>query len=74
MVVYSTAEWTKFSPVIANALTGELDTRDLDALKSISKTANLPIPDMINELFTKEIAQKTIIEKEKIEEEILAFI
>jgi threonine synthase len=74
MVVYSTAEWTKFSPVIANALTGEVDTRDLDALQSISKTANLPIPNMIKELFEKEIAQKTIIEKEDIEKEILKFI
>ena len=73
-IVYSTAEWTKFSPVIANALTGEVDTRDIDALKSISKTANLPIPKMIEELFEKPIAQKTIIEKEQIEEEILKFI
>lgn len=73
-IVYSTAEWTKFSPVIANALTGEVDTRDIDALKSISKTAHLPIPPMIEELFTKPIAQKTIIEKDKIEEEILKFI
>jgi threonine synthase len=73
-VVYSTAEWTKFSPVIANALTGEVDTKDIDALKSISKTANLPIPKMINELFTKEITQKTVIEKEDIEKEILNFL
>ena len=73
-IVYSTAEWTKFSPVIANALTGEVDTRDIDALRSISKTANLPIPKMIEELFEKPIAQKRIIEKEQIEEEILKFI
>jgi len=73
-VVYSTAEWTKFSPVIANALTGEIDARDIEALEAISKTANLPIPAMINELFEKEITQKTIIEKEDIEKEILKFI
>ncbi len=73
-IVYSTAEWTKFSPVIANALTGEVDTKDIDALKSISKVANLEIPAMINALFTKEIAQKTIIEKEEIENEILKFL
>ena len=73
-VVYSTAEWTKFSPVIANALTGEKDTHDLDALKSIAKEANIKIPDMINGLFDKEITQKTIIEKEMIEAEILNFI
>ena len=74
MVIYSTAEWTKFSPVIANALTGEVDTADIDALQSIAKTANLQIPSMINELFTKEITQKTIIEKDAIEKTILEFI
>ena len=73
-IVYSTAEWTKFSPVIANALTGEVDTHDLKSLKSISEVAGIKIPAMINELVTKEIAQKTVIEKEKIEEEILKFI
>ncbi|OHE06992.1 MAG: threonine synthase [Sulfurimonas sp. RIFOXYD12_FULL_33_39] len=73
-IAYSTAEWTKFSPVIANALTGEIDTEDLKALVSISKEANLKIPDIIKELFTKEIVQKTVIEKEDIEKEILKFL
>jgi threonine synthase len=73
-IAYSTAEWTKFSPVIANALTGEKDAEDITALQSISKVAGLPIPAMINELFTKEIAQKTIIEKDEIEKEILKFL
>lgn len=73
-IVYSTAEWTKFSPVIANSLTGEKDTKDLDALKSISKEANIKIPEMINNLFEKEITQGTIIEKDQIESEILKFI
>jgi len=73
-IAYSTAEWTKFSPVIANALTGEVDTKDIDALESISKVANLEIPQMIRELFSKPIAQKTVIEKEDIEQEILKFL
>lgn len=73
-IVYSTAEWTKFSPVIANALTGEVDAHDIDALKSIAKEANIQIPPMINELFDKEITQKSIIEKDAIEEEILSFL
>jgi len=73
-IIYSTAEWTKFSPVIANALTGESDAKDIVALKSISKTANVKIPAMINELFTKEIVHDTIIEKEDIEKEILKFL
>ena len=52
-IAYSTAEWTKFSPTIANALTGELDARDEDALKSISEEAKLPIPSMIKEPITR---------------------
>lgn len=73
-IVYSTAEWTKFSPVIANALTGEEDAHDIDALKSIAKEANIEIPAVISDLFNKEITQKSIIEKENIEAEILAFL
>jgi threonine synthase len=73
-IVYSTAEWTKFSPVIANALTGEVDARDIDALKSIAHAAGISIPPMISELFDKEITQKSIIEKDAIETEILSFL
>jgi len=73
-IAYSTAEWTKFSPVIANALTGEIDAQDIVALESISKEASLEIPSMIKGLFSKEITQKTIIDKEDIEKEILKFL
>jgi len=73
-VIYSTAEWTKFSPVIANALTGERDTKDIIALESISKEANVEIPSMIKELFGKKIIHNAIIEKEDIEKEILKFL
>ncbi|MFH0709291.1 MAG: threonine synthase [Pseudomonadota bacterium] len=73
-IVYSTAEWTKFSPTIANALTGEKDANDIDALQSISITANLAIPEMIKELFSKPITQATVIDKENIETEILKFL
>lgn len=73
-IIYSTAEWTKFSPVIANALTGEVDAHDIDALKSIAKKAGITIPEIISGLFDKKITQKTIIEKDQIEAEILAFL
>ncbi|MDQ7075469.1 MAG: threonine synthase [Gammaproteobacteria bacterium] len=73
-IIYSTAEWTKFSPTIANALTGEEDAHDLDALKSISHEANTPIPATISELFNKNIAQKSVIDKNNIETEVLAFL
>ncbi|WP_310442532.1 threonine synthase [Sulfurimonas sp.] len=73
-IIYSTAEWTKFSPVIANALTGEVDAQDIVALESISKEAKLEIPAMIKALFTKKIVQESVIEKEDIEKEILKFL
>ena len=73
-LVYSTAEWTKFSPTIANALTGEENAHDLDALKSIAKEASIEIPEQINALFDKEIAQKTVVDKEDIENAILDFL
>jgi len=73
-IVFSTAEWTKFSPTIANALTGEKDANDIDALQSISATAKLLIPEMIKGLFTKPITQDTVIDKEDIEVEILKFL
>ncbi len=73
-VVYSTAEWTKFSPTIANALTGELDANDLDALTSIAREAKIEIPGQISALFEKKISQTTLIDKQDIEQEILAFL
>lgn len=73
-IVYSTAEWTKFSPTIANALSGETGARDIDALETISKMANMPIPSMIKGLFSKPVAQSTVIDKENIETEILNFL
>ncbi len=73
-IVYSTAEWTKFSPTIANALTGEQGVHDLDALKSIAKQANTKIPDMIESLFERPITQSTVIDKADITSEILAFL
>ncbi len=73
-IIYSTAEWTKFSPTIAEALTGEAGAKDIDALKTISEKANIAIPSMINGLFDKKITQDSVIEKEDIEKVILAFL
>ena len=73
-IVYSTAEWTKFSPSIANALTGEVDAHDLDALKTIARLAGTEVPERINQLFSKPIAQTTLVNKEDIEKEVLAFL
>ena len=73
-IVYSTAEWTKFSPTIANALTGETDSHDIDALNSIAMKAGIEIPEVISSLFDKKIAQNSVIDKQDIEKEILAFL
>ena len=60
--------------MIANALTGEVDAHDIDALNSIAREANIEIPAMIKALFEKDIAQKSEIEKDEIEQEILSFL
>ena len=73
-IIYSTAEWTKFSPVIANALTGEEDAQDIIALESIANAAKLEIPAMIKGLFSKKVVQASVINKEDIEKEILTFL
>ena len=73
-IVYSTAEWTKFSPTIARALTGESGQHDIDALKSIAATAKTVIPPMIEALFDKPVVQGAVVDKQDIEREVLAFI
>ena len=73
-IAYSTAEWTKFSPTIASALTGEEGLDDRQALDAIAKTADIKVPDTINALFDKPIAQDVVIDKANIEDEILAFL
>ncbi|QKI89187.1 threonine synthase [Thiomicrorhabdus xiamenensis] len=73
-IAYSTAEWTKFSPVIAYALTGEKPEHDKEALEMIAQKAGVQIPVQIAQLFDKAIAQKTVVNKEEIEQAILDFL
>lgn len=73
-VVYSTAEWTKFSPMIAAALSGEDGLDDSEALRRIAEKAQLSIPAKINALFTMPITQDTVIDKTEIEDAILSFL
>lgn len=73
-IAYSTAEWTKFSPMVANALTGEVFSGDEAALKRVSELANAPISSQISSLFNKPIAQKMVIDKADIESAILTFL
>jgi threonine synthase len=73
-IVYSTAEWTKFSPTIAQALTGEVGRHDIDALQSVSALAGAAIPPVIQALFKRPVAQDLVIDKHHIEDEVLAFL
>ncbi|MEO1958406.1 MAG: threonine synthase [Nautiliaceae bacterium] len=85
VVAYSTAEWTKFAPSIYYALTGEdvereiaeneeVTISDKDAIAYIETHYNVKAPDVIRELFEKEIVNENIISKNAIKEEILKFI
>lgn len=73
-IIYSTAEWTKFSPVINQAITGKSGSSDKDALESISTAANIGIPAVIQALFDKPVCHNMVIDKNLIEDEILAFL
>jgi threonine synthase len=72
-VVYSTAEWTKFSPAVSKALGHEVKD-DVEALKWVSEHANVTVPPMINGLFDKPLIHSVIVEKESIKAEMLNFL
>ncbi len=73
-IVYSTAEWTKFSPVVASSLGSPEGLHDIVALTAVSDKASMPIPSMIKTLFEREIVHKSVIDKDQIQSEILAFL
>lgn len=74
-VMYSTAEWTKFSPTVLNAIKENNEKYDdKTALNEISSQFKLEIPSSISNLFNSKILHNTIIEKENIEKEIINFI
>ena len=73
-IIYSTAEWTKFSPTVARAL-GQVEiTTDTEALNWIKNNTSVTVPVMIDGLFDKEIKHTVIVEKEGIKEEMLKFL
>jgi threonine synthase len=72
-VVYSTAEWTKFSPAVSKALGHEVEG-DIEALKWVRDHADVSVPSMINDLFDKPIIHNIVVEKEAIKEEMLNFL
>ncbi len=72
-VIYSTAEWTKFSPTVAKAL-GHPVEGDIEALKWVSTHTNVSVPKMIHDLFEKPIVHQTVVEKDAIKAEMLSFL
>jgi threonine synthase len=72
-VVYSTAEWTKFSPSVSKALGHEVKG-DTEALKWVSDNADVTVPSMIHELFDKSVIHTVVVEKESIKGEMLNFL
>jgi threonine synthase len=74
-VIYSTAEWTKFSPTVLNALNEDtVKYADKEALENISEKLNLKIPESINNLFSSKILHDTVIDIESLEKEIVSFL
>jgi len=74
-VIYSTAEWTKFSPTVLNSLKQDNKTySDKEALDEISSKYNANLPQSIKDLFSSKINHNSIINKEDIESQIVNFI
>ncbi|MAD42952.1 MAG: threonine synthase [Arcobacter sp.] len=74
-VIYSTAEWTKFSPTVLNSLNqNDIKYTDKEALDEISSKYNANLPQSIKDLFSSKINHDSIINKEDIESQIVKFI
>jgi threonine synthase len=72
-VIYSTAEWTKFSPTVAKSLGHPVDG-DIEALKWVTEHTNVSVPPMIHDLFQKPIVHTVVVEKDAIKAEMLNFL
>jgi len=73
-IVYSTAEWTKFSTTVARALGSDKTANDTEALQWIAENTDETVPAMIESLFTKEVKHAKVVEKELIKDEMLSFL
>jgi threonine synthase len=73
-IIYSTAEWTKFAPIIDQAINGNRGQADRSALEAIAASANVEVPPMIASLFEKPVAHPDVVARQDIEAEILKFL
>jgi threonine synthase len=72
-VIYSTAEWTKFSSTVSKSLGHEVKD-DIEALKWVKENANVSIVPMITGLFDKPIVHDIVVDKKYIKGEMLNFL
>ncbi len=72
-IIYSTAEWTKFSTTVSRAL-GHSVEGDLEALEWVSANSSITVPSSIKELFNRDIKHTTVVEQKSIKEEMLKFL
>ncbi|MEY3002774.1 MAG: hypothetical protein RLZZ428_1149, partial [Pseudomonadota bacterium] len=72
-VVYSTAEWTKFSPSVAKSLGNRVEG-DIEALQWVSEHSAVRVPEMIHALFEKPLIHSVVVEKDAIKKEMLNFL
>ncbi len=73
-VIYGTAEWTKFSPMVLSAISSGERVEDKEALKAIAQRYSVPIPTSIEALFSQRCCHETVIDKRAIEEAVGAFV
>ena len=74
-IIYSTAQWSKFSPTVLNAINEDNKKySDKEALETIANRLSIKIPSSIQKLFEAKILHNTIVDIDKIEEEIVNFL
>ncbi|HHH19819.1 MAG TPA: threonine synthase [Campylobacterales bacterium] len=74
VVVYSTAEWTKFSTTVARALGNSEVANDTEALQWIVDNTHEKVPSMIDALFNKEVKHADVVHEDGIKNEMLKFL
>ncbi len=73
-ISYSTAEWTKFAPSVAEAFGLGSNLTDISALQIISEKLSVKIPNEISSLFDKNEIHTNVVSVSEIESEIIKFI
>ncbi len=74
-IIYSTAEWSKFSTTIINAIEDNKDIdNDLEAIDKLEKEHSLKLNEKIYDVINKEISQNDIVDIDEVSKYIFDFI